>query len=316
MIIPAVKPVGALLQEGQSNIVLQPGHTYRAVVVGQEDRTVLLRIYGVLIRGESELSLPVGQVIYLQAESSQEHAMVLRLVQAHGGRAHTPDLSQALTQLGLTTNPVSTMVANTLLNWLLPLNPEQVRKLARELRDVPSEHREAFVTVKSWARAVGLEDGPLLKVVTRLLLGEAEPEEVPPAIGQINRSGHLPAYPEVRALWWEHPPHHGEMYVLRDKRGAVSGETTHLAVRIDTLHYGEVWVGFSYSGHRLHLCFHGEDEQFLARIEEKETLLTQAVAQSGLTLAGITCCQRRALSFLDVFPLASSPSYRGVSFLV
>lgn len=317
VIIPVVRPVGAHQQQSQSQVTLQPGHTYRAVVVGQEASTVLLRIGGVLIRGESELSLPVGQVIHLEAQHSQEHTMVLRVVQNTASASQAPDLGQVLLQLGVSANPSTRMVATVLLNWLLPLNPEQVRKLVRELRNVPAEHQEAFVNVQGWARSTGLdEQGPVLRMVTRFLLGDAEAEEVPPAMRQINHSGQSPAYPEVQVLWWEQAPHHGEIYVLKEKRGATSHDNIHLAVRISTVHYGEAWAGFSYGGRILSLSFHGEDEQLLTLIEEQKPLLVSAVENSGLTLAGITCYRRRALSFLDVFPLAQTSAYQGINFLV
>ncbi|MBT9177099.1 MAG: hypothetical protein DDT20_01428 [Firmicutes bacterium] len=317
MIIPAVRLAGATATQEQSNLQLEPGTIYRATVLRQESTTVLLRMAGVLLRGESELTFLPGQVIHLRPEPSLDQHIVLRMVTTPSIPQGT-DLGPALRQLGLSTNPRLQLIAKALFGWMVPLHPDAMRKILADTTTFSPEKLAAYLNALGWGNSVGIDyEGAIARLVASFLPGEAAAEEVPLALRQINDAAASPLYPDVKVVWWESEAHHGELYVMRDDvAGQLPSEDIQVAVRVQTMHYGELWLAFSYRAGQIDLVCHANAPELLQHIEDGRATIAAAIKAGGATFGNLRCHAGLVLSVLDVFPPAPLAGYTAVDLKV
>lgn len=325
IVIEVARVAGRIVLPGQTSLLVDPGKVYRATVLGQEATTVLLRMAGGLLRGSSELNFAPGQILHLQAEVSPQGSIVLRIVPQPTAPA-TQDLGQALLNMELPANATTQMLVRTMLSWMMPITPAALQKTLHETRDLPEKKLVAYLHALGWGNSVGiagdapqLEEGneSRLNLVARFLIGDSPAQEVPLALLYINETEQSPLYPTVRALWWEDGARHGELFVLRDGRHPEAGpQQIHVALRIHTLHYGELWLAFSHGNGQLDLSCYATDDLLLKRIADSRPAIAAAVEAAGATLSSLQCHERLALSVLDVFPPAQLAAYQAVDIRV
>ena len=305
----------------QDTVELRHGQTYRATVVEANEGTVLLRLGGILIEAESEVTLSTGQVLVLRAEQMTDTALALRIVD-RSGKPEAPvgqsPLGGVLAKIGMPDTPQNQAAVRVLLQWLQPVRAENVAELTAEARVFSANRQEAYLNVRGWATSTSLqEDRATIHVVTRFLLGSAEPEQVPLAVKHINQAEHALHYPEVSVLWWHSKTQHGEIYVFRDgglSRGKQDIANT-LAIRIQTERLGELWVRFAYLSPELELAFVSPFSETLGVMREKQSVLESLLSSPGLSLQRVYYRQGLPSSFLDIVPPREA-EYQGLNLLV
>lgn len=228
--------------------------------------------------------------------------------------------------MGLPANSTMHILARTMLSWMMPITPDALQKTLRETRGLPEERLIAYLHALGWGNSVGLagdasrlEEGneSRLNLVARFLIGDSPAQEVPLALLYINETEQSPLYPAVRALWWEDGTHHGELFVLSDnQQHNADPPCTHVALRVHTLHYGELWLAFSHGNGQLDLSCYATDGALLKRIAACRPALAAAVEVAGTSLSGLRCHERAVLSVLDVFPPAELAAYQAVDIRV
>ena len=305
-------------QQVRNTIELQPGHTYRGTVVGVNSDSIILRVGGMLIRSTGQLALELGQVLSLRAEQADESTLLLRVVPVEDTPPAQVTLDQALKQLNLQPTPQNMAAVKAMLAWLQPVLSDEVARLVAESRDFPTDKQTAYLYLRGWAKASELpEDKSTIRVITRFLLGLAEPQDIPSALRHINTATTPVNYPQVNVLWWQNATHHGEFYVFNDndslKANYVPFHT--VALRIQTVHMGELWLRLGYSDSHLSLAFYSASNDALQRLHGTEALLSSVVSASGYELSSVSYRLEQPSSFLDVMPLATEP-YRGVNLVV
>ena len=238
----------------------------------------------------------------------------------------TQDFGQALQNMGLPANATMQMLARTMLSWMMPITPDSLQKTLHDTRALPEDKLVAYLHALGWGNSVGrggsasrLEEGSesRLNLVARFLIGDALAQEVPIALLYINETEQSPLYPTVRALWWEDGARHGDLFVLRDGRHPEAGpQQIHVALRVHTLHYGELWLAFSHGKGQLDVACHATDGALLKRIAASRPAIAAAVEAAGATLSSLQCHERLALSVLDVFPPTQLAAYQAVDIRV
>ncbi|MBT9156322.1 MAG: hypothetical protein DDT37_01307 [Firmicutes bacterium] len=228
------------------------------------------------------------------------------------------DLASALRQLGLSTSPRLQLIAKALLGWMVPLHPDAMRKILADTTTFSPEKLAAYLNALGWGNSVGIDyEGAVARLVASFLLGEAAGEEVPLALRQINDAAASPLYPDVKVVWWERGAHHGELYVMRDDVARqLPSENIQVAVRVQTMHYGELWLAFSYRTGQIDLVCHANAPELLRHIEGGRATIAAAIEVGGATFGNLRCHTGLVLSVLDVFPPAPLAGYTAVDLKV
>ncbi|MDP3487201.1 MAG: hypothetical protein Q8S19_04620 [Bacillota bacterium] len=305
-------------QQVRNSIELQPGTIYRGTVVGINSDSIIIRIGGMLIRSTVQLALELGQVLDLRAEQADESTLLLRVVPVEDTPSTPVSLEQGLKQLHLQPTPQNMAAVKALLAWLQPIASDEVARLVAESKDLPPEKQSAYLNVRGWTKAAELpEDKTTIKVITRFLLGLAEPEEIPPALRHLNDASKPTNYPEVNILWWQNATQHGEFYVFNDNDSLqVDYAQFHtVALRIQTVHLGELWLRLGYTESHLSLAFYSPDDDVLQTLQSVEVSLKSVINACGYRLSGVSYRLEQPSSFLDVMPPVTEP-YRGVNLVV
>jgi hypothetical protein len=302
-----------------NTLEIRLGQVYRATVVEVIENGAMLRMGGSLIEVNSDLPLQSGQVLFLKPELTADSLVILRMVNQGapaGQETPLPQLEHALAKLGVPVTPRNLTIARALLTWSQPVNLESVETLGREVRSLPMDKLHGYLNVRGWIKSVGLtEERATINVVTRFLLGRPEPTDVPAATRHINESQQGTLYPEVGVLWWHNGTQHGEIYLFEEGKGTTAGQgmTNTLAVRIQTVNWGEIWVTFTCRGNELDLLFVCPLPETLSMLREKESVLASVVSSVGLSLQHTGYRQERPASFLDVVPPVGALEYKRVN---
>ena len=280
--------------------------------------TIIIRIGGMLIRSTGQLALELGQVLNLRAEKADESTLLLRVLPVEDTPSTPVSLEQALKQLHLQPTPQNMAAVKALLAWLQPVVSDEVTQLVLESKDLPLDKQSAYLNIRGWTKAAELpEDKTTIKAITRFLLGLAEPEEIPPALRHINDATKPTNYPEVNILWWQNEAQHGEFYVFNDNDSlrADAAQFHTVALRIQTVHLGELWLRLGYTESHLSLTFYSPDDDVLQQLQSAEVSLKSVVTASGYGFSGVSYRLEQPNSFLDVLPPVTEP-YRGVNLVV
>ena len=315
--IPVVtfSPLG---QQASNTVELQPGHVYRGTVAEVNPDSVLLRIGGMLVRGTGQLALELGQVLNLRAEQSDASTLLLRVIPVLESPSTQVSLEQAVRQVHVQPSPQNLAAVNALLAWLQPVDNNEVARFMAESKDLPADKQLAYLNLRGWTKAVELpEDRTTIRVVTRFLLGLAEPEDVPPALRHINEGSTPTNYPELSILWWQNRAQHGELYVFNHvgSHNAEQAQTQTLALRIQTVRLGELWLKVAYGTSELALTFYSPRQDALCLLQGVEALFGSVVSTTGFELGDVSYRLEQPNSFLDVMPLSTEP-YRGINLVV
>lgn len=302
----------------RNTVELQPGNIYRGTVVGLDSDSIMLRIGGMLIRSTGQMALELGQVLNLRAEQADDSTLLLRVIPVEDTPSAQVSLEQALKQLHLKPTQQNIAAVKALLAWLQPVANDDVARLVAESKDLPPDKQSAYLNIRGWTKAAELpEDKTTIKAITRFLLGLAQPEEIPPALRHINSATHPTNYPEVNILWWQNETQHGELYVFSE-HDSLQADYAHfrtVALRIQTVHLGELWLRLGYSESHLSLTFYSSNDEALQLLQVSEPLFDSVVSASGYGLSGVRYKLEQPNSFLDVMPLVTEP-YRGINLVV
>lgn len=271
-----------------------------------------------MIRSTGQLALELGQVLNLRAEQADDSTLLLRVLPVEDTPSTPVSLEHALKQLNIQPTPQNLAVVRALLAWLQPVVSDEVARLVAESKDLPLDKQSAYLNIRGWTKAAELpEDKAAIKVITRFLLGLSEPEDIPPALRHINDAATPINYPEVNILWWQNQTHHGEFYVFNenDSLQAEHPQFNTVALRIQTVHLGELWLRLGYSESHLSLVFYSPSDYALQQIQGAEELLNSVITASGYRLSGVLYRLEQPSSFLDVMPVLTE-LYRGVNLVV
>lgn len=313
LLVPVVNPTPGVIAQGQGTVELQVGQTCRATVVALEGDSAILRLNGALIRAQGQ-ALTVGQLLYLRVEEASSLKIVLKILPTDSVSPAPANLEQVLVEMGVAPSTPNIASARALLAALQPVIPSDVTQLAGELKSLSPTEQASYLTVRSWSKSLGLpEDKASVRTVTRFLLGAAQAEEIPEALRLIND------YPQVGILWWQRPPGHGEIYILRERQSENTYEPDHhdVAIRLQTQLLGELWVSFHYLRPHLQLSIYSPHPSVLEELQQQSTVLTTTLSMLGVSLSELRFEQSQPSSFLEALSLRTATQhYTGLNIKV
>ncbi|MHB1125683.1 MAG: flagellar hook-length control protein FliK [Bacillota bacterium] len=293
-----------------------PGETLGQLRVGQLVKVEILRfngpeavikVNGMLLKAAVTGTEIPGNVFSAAVESMTPGLIRLkRINQSISSSDHSElSLEELAAKVGINDRSVATALIREMLRWQLPLQPDKLAGLLKELKDIPPEEREDLIGPRIWLDT--LEHGESkenIRTVLTLLLGNRySPEDLKVGENTINRSSTVYQGQEnLYCISLHRQGIPGEIFfTCRDpKQNGVNPRQVMIVVRISTKNLGELWVQARIEGADVSIQIASDNEKAASYLRLHLEPLQDMIREAGLHLASMSVTKRKITSVIEL----------------
>ncbi len=152
-----IRPVSALNFNVQQ---LSAGQVVRLTVVEPGINGGIVSLGGALFRAQGQLPSEPGQAFWALVEQATPELIHVRQLPSRQTQQGPPTPSNLASLIGLPKGVDTDLVIRAFLRWRLPIDPQAVRDLLAEMKNVPQHLRAGWIEARVWLSSLGwVKDG-------------------------------------------------------------------------------------------------------------------------------------------------------------